>query len=75
MSEARKCDRCNELFEPAFGCVSIDVSVQGRKGTNHSWSDVDFCGTCSASLLDLISAALSGLCRPRAKTGRMKGAK
>jgi len=71
MSEARKCDRCNELFEPTRGCVSLDVSVKGQRETYHTWSDVDFCGGCSDIVLDLIGAALHGLQRPRsAKKGR-----
>lgn len=75
MSEARKCDKCHKLFEPVFGCASIDISVKGKgKGqTYHDWSDVDFCPACSAKLLDLISPALHGLLRPReAKTRRAK---
>jgi hypothetical protein len=74
MSDARKCDKCNQLFEPVFGCVSIDIAVKGKgKGqAYHDWSDVDFCGTCSAKLLDLIESALQGLARPRRKA---RGAK
>ena len=75
MSDASKCDQCNKLFEPVFGCASIDTSVKGKgKGqTYHDWSDVDFCPACSAKLLDLIGSALRGLLRPnQAKTRRTK---
>lgn len=75
MSDARKCDRCGSLFEPIFGCVSIDISVKGKgKGqTYHDWGDVDFCPACSAKLLDLIGSALRGLLRPsQPKTRRAK---
>lgn len=66
MSDARKCDNCNKLFEAVFGCVTIDISVkEKRRGeTYHSWSDVDFCPACSSCLLDLIGPALHGLYRP-----------
>lgn len=74
MSDARKCDRCGSLFEPIFGCVSVDISVKGkgRGETYHGWSDVDFCGPCSAKLLDLINPALHGLLRPRETKTRRK---
>jgi hypothetical protein len=66
MSDARKCDKCSKLFEPKFGCVSLDVSVKGKTGDAwHSWSDVDLCGACSVGLLDLIGKTLTGLRRPR----------
>jgi hypothetical protein len=71
MSDARKCDICNELFEPTRGCVSIDVSVKGQRETYHMWNDVDFCAGCSDIVLDLIGAALHGLWCPRpTKKGR-----
>lgn len=72
MSDARKCDKCGELFEAVFGCVSIDISVKGKgKGqAYHDWSDVDFCEKCSADLLDLIGTALTGLSRPGARKTR-----
>lgn len=72
MSDARKCDKCNKLFEPKFGCVSLDISVKGKRETYHSWSDVDLCEACSVRLLDVLNNALSGLLRPRVSTKKRK---
>lgn len=65
MSDARKCDKCGELFEPKFGDVSLDISVKGKAEAYHTWSDVDLCAACSVGLLDVLSNALRGLHRPR----------
>ena len=65
MSDARKCDKCSELFEPKFGCVSLDISVKGKTEAYHTWNDVDLCEACSANLLDVLSSILHGLHRPR----------
>lgn len=67
MSEARKCDKCDQLFAPTQGCVSVNISVKDKTDTYHTWNDVDFCENCSSSLLNLIGSALHGLRRPRVR--------
>lgn len=70
MSDAKKCDRCEALYEVQTGCVSLDVSVASPP--THSvpdeadrswqgWEDVDFCPPCSKLILEVIRAALAGL--------------
>lgn len=66
MSQASKCDKCNGLFEPEKGCVSLEVSVVSKPpSTCTTWSEVDFCPGCSKLVLDVIAKALQGLKRPR----------
>lgn len=45
MSDARKCDKCNELFEPVLGCVSMEISVKGKGEGEvyHEWGSVLIC--------------------------------
>lgn len=62
MSIARKCDLCWTLFEPAPMDLCIE-SLRVRTADDHSvgWSELDFCGPCSAKVLALIGPALDDL--------------
>lgn len=56
MSMASKCDRCGKLFEVSPRCLSIErilVATDGAGGCD-SWSEIDFCGTCSGVVLGAI---------------------
>lgn len=61
MSAARKCDKCARLYEPARGCVTLDVHVTTKSDTFHTWGDVDLCHDCSARLLLLLDPALDDI--------------
>lgn len=62
MSKACKCDRCGELFVPAAGMVSLDVSIATTKDPESfsSWEECEFCPTCSAMVMEVIRPALNG---------------
>jgi len=61
MSDASKCDKCGALYEAEpKKTISLDVHVATDTDCTYStWSDVDLCPTCSASVLALIKPALN----------------
>lgn len=60
MSTARKCDRCDKLYEVAKGVVAIDVHIATKNDDAEweGWSDVDFCPACSVLVLGVIGTAI-----------------
>ena len=70
MALARRCDRCDVLYESEFGCVSIEqlyVSSKRDPDTLQTWSDINFCSKCSPAVLDAIGPAIQDVKRPRRK--------
>lgn len=63
MSMAHECDLCGALFRNAKGVVTIiEMSADtDDKGNGESWSEIDFCLSCSEKLLALIRPALDDL--------------
>lgn len=66
MSAAKQCDRCGALFAASEGLVSIgSLFITHRWDAasdwiSDTWSDLDFCGECSAAVLQVIEPALGG---------------
>ncbi len=61
MSDAKKCDRCGDMYEVQKGVVGLEVHIAKGGGDSavwDSWSEVDFCPTCSALVLDAIGKAI-----------------
>lgn len=61
MSMASECDLCGALFKGAIGDVTIiELGVRDHEGNCETWSELDFCATCSAKVLGIIRPALDG---------------
>jgi len=65
MSWASECDLCGAFFKPGHGAVHMEaIYVERADGKSNSWSNLDFCLTCSKKLLDVIGPALLDLDQP-----------
>ena len=66
MSIARRCDICDQVFEPERGCISLDVHICISKPNDaelheDNWSNVDFCLKCSKPIYHAARGALMDL--------------
>jgi hypothetical protein len=64
MSRAAQCDRCEALFIPTDGCITLDVHQQ--KGDRFeekacTWKDIDLCQACSRVAIDMLYKACTAM--------------